>query len=40
VLLAGKGHEQSIIGADGPVPWDEPAVAREVLASMGHAARA
>jgi len=38
VLLAGKGHEQSIIGPDGPVPWDESSVAREVLASMGHAA--
>jgi UDP-N-acetylmuramoyl-L-alanyl-D-glutamate--2,6-diaminopimelate ligase len=30
VLLAGKGHEQSIIGPDGPLPWDEAAVAREV----------
>jgi len=37
VLLAGKGHEQSIIGPDGPVPWDEAAVARTVLAAMGHA---
>jgi UDP-N-acetylmuramoyl-L-alanyl-D-glutamate--2,6-diaminopimelate ligase len=36
VLLAGKGHEQSIIGPDGPIPWDERAVAIEVLASMGH----
>ena len=40
VLLAGKGHEQSIIGPRGPVPWNEPAVAREVLASLGHAAPA
>jgi UDP-N-acetylmuramoyl-L-alanyl-D-glutamate--2,6-diaminopimelate ligase len=40
VLLAGKGHERSIIGADGPVPWDEAAVARDVLATMGHAAPA
>ena len=40
VLLAGKGHEQSIIGPHGPVAWDESAVAREVLASMGHAALA
>jgi UDP-N-acetylmuramoyl-L-alanyl-D-glutamate--2,6-diaminopimelate ligase len=23
VLLAGKGHERAIIGADGPRPWDE-----------------
>ena len=23
VLLAGKGHEQSIIMGDGPRPWDE-----------------
>ena len=37
VLLAGKGHEQSIIGPQGPLPWDESTVAREVLASMGHA---
>ena len=38
VLLAGKGHERSIIGRDGPVPWDEAAVARDVLSAMGHAA--
>ena len=37
VLLAGKGHEQSIIGPRGAVAWDESAVARAVLASMGHA---
>ena len=35
VLLAGKGHERSIIGPDGPSPWDERAVALEVLAAMG-----
>ncbi|HSK53115.1 MAG TPA: UDP-N-acetylmuramoyl-L-alanyl-D-glutamate--2,6-diaminopimelate ligase [Clostridia bacterium] len=35
VLLAGKGHERSIIGPDGAQPWDEPAVAREVLADLG-----
>jgi len=35
VLLAGKGHESSILYADGPVPWDEAQVAREVLAAMG-----
>ena len=31
VLLAGKGHETEIIGRDGPVPWDERAVAEEEL---------
>ena len=31
VLLAGKGHETSIIGRDGPVPWDERRVAEEEL---------
>jgi UDP-N-acetylmuramoyl-L-alanyl-D-glutamate--2,6-diaminopimelate ligase len=31
VLLAGKGHERTIIGADGPVPWDERAVALRLL---------
>ncbi|MBM3139518.1 MAG: UDP-N-acetylmuramoyl-L-alanyl-D-glutamate--2,6-diaminopimelate ligase, partial [Chloroflexi bacterium] len=32
VLLAGKGHEQSIERAGGPVPWDERVVARELIA--------
>ncbi len=36
VLLAGKGHEHSIIGADGEQPWDERAVAEEVLGVMGY----
>jgi UDP-N-acetylmuramoyl-L-alanyl-D-glutamate--2,6-diaminopimelate ligase len=31
VVLAGKGHETEIIGRDGPVPWDERAVAGEEL---------
>ncbi len=35
VLLAGKGHESSIIGADGSVPWDERAVAEHVLRRQG-----
>ena len=35
VLLAGKGHEQSIIGPDGEQPWDERAVAEELLETMG-----
>jgi UDP-N-acetylmuramoyl-L-alanyl-D-glutamate--2,6-diaminopimelate ligase len=34
VLLAGKGHEQSIIGPDGEQPWDERAIAEELLAAM------
>jgi len=37
VLLAGKGHEQSIIGADGPEPYDERATAEAALAGMGFA---
>ena len=36
VLLAGKGHERSIIGPDGEQPWDELAVARDALESLGH----
>jgi UDP-N-acetylmuramoyl-L-alanyl-D-glutamate--2,6-diaminopimelate ligase len=35
VLLAGKGHERSIIGPAGPTPWDEAAAARQTLAAMG-----
>jgi UDP-N-acetylmuramoyl-L-alanyl-D-glutamate--2,6-diaminopimelate ligase len=40
VLLAGKGHEKSIIGArDGQlhsIPWDEASVAREELRRLGY----
>ena len=36
VLLAGKGHERTIIGPDGEQPWDEAAVATELLAEMGY----
>jgi UDP-N-acetylmuramoyl-L-alanyl-D-glutamate--2,6-diaminopimelate ligase len=36
VLLAGKGHEQSIEGPDGDRPWDEAAVARAALAAAGY----
>ncbi len=36
VLLAGKGHEQSIIGADGPVAYDEAAAARDALHRLGY----
>jgi UDP-N-acetylmuramoyl-L-alanyl-D-glutamate--2,6-diaminopimelate ligase len=37
VLLAGKGHERSIIGPVGPSPWDEVAAARAALAARGWA---
>jgi UDP-N-acetylmuramoyl-L-alanyl-D-glutamate--2,6-diaminopimelate ligase len=37
VLLAGKGHEPTILYASGAIPWDEAGVARETLASMGFA---
>ncbi|HSO29818.1 MAG TPA: UDP-N-acetylmuramoyl-L-alanyl-D-glutamate--2,6-diaminopimelate ligase [Candidatus Sulfomarinibacteraceae bacterium] len=40
VLLAGKGHEATIIGPDGAEPWDEAAEARAALAEMGWAAPA
>ncbi len=35
VLLAGKGHEPTILYADHAIRWDEAAVARETLAAMG-----
>jgi UDP-N-acetylmuramoyl-L-alanyl-D-glutamate--2,6-diaminopimelate ligase len=35
VLLAGKGHEQSIIGPDGPVAYDERGTALAALARLG-----
>ncbi len=34
VLLLGKGHEGSIIGPQGKTPWDETAVAKELLCLM------
>jgi UDP-N-acetylmuramoyl-L-alanyl-D-glutamate--2,6-diaminopimelate ligase len=37
VLLTGKGHEKSIEMLDGPIPWDEAAVARGTLADLGYA---
>ncbi len=36
VLLAGKGHENSIIYAGGAIPWDEAAEARRALARLGY----
>jgi UDP-N-acetylmuramoyl-L-alanyl-D-glutamate--2,6-diaminopimelate ligase len=38
VLLAGKGHEGSIIWGREKVPWDEDAVARESLEKLGFGA--
>jgi UDP-N-acetylmuramoyl-L-alanyl-D-glutamate--2,6-diaminopimelate ligase len=36
VLLAGKGHEQSTIGPDGPVAYDERTAALAALAALGY----
>jgi UDP-N-acetylmuramoyl-L-alanyl-D-glutamate--2,6-diaminopimelate ligase len=38
ILLAGKGHEQSIIWGARKLPWDEASVARELLAEAGYIA--
>jgi len=38
VLLAGKGHEQAIIGPTGPVPWDEREEAKAALQRAGYEA--
>jgi len=38
VLLAGKGHEGSIIWGRDKVPWNEAGVARELLAEAGYSA--
>jgi len=38
VLLAGKGHEPTILYADHALPWDEATVARETLAALGYGA--
>jgi len=38
VLLAGKGHEQAIIGPNGPVGWDERAEAQAALDRAGYGA--
>ncbi len=39
ILLAGKGHEGSIIVGHDKLPWDEERVAREELRAAGFAAR-
>ena len=36
VLLAGKGHEQSIVIGREKLPWDDRQVARDVLAALGY----
>jgi UDP-N-acetylmuramoyl-L-alanyl-D-glutamate--2,6-diaminopimelate ligase len=36
VVMLGKGHEGSIITAEGKLPWDEEQVARELLEEMGY----
>ncbi|MFI5258957.1 MAG: UDP-N-acetylmuramoyl-L-alanyl-D-glutamate--2,6-diaminopimelate ligase [Candidatus Limnocylindrales bacterium] len=36
VLLAGKGHEQTIIMAEGPRPWDERSEALDALERLGY----
>jgi UDP-N-acetylmuramoyl-L-alanyl-D-glutamate--2,6-diaminopimelate ligase len=38
VLLAGKGHESSIIGPAGPVAYDERRAALDALANLGYEA--
>jgi UDP-N-acetylmuramoyl-L-alanyl-D-glutamate--2,6-diaminopimelate ligase len=36
VLLAGKGHEPTIAMKDGPEPWNEAAIAAEILGERGY----
>jgi len=36
VLLAGKGHEKVQVNKEGTIPFDDVAVARETLATMGY----
>ena len=38
VVLAGKGHENTIIYADRTIPWDEAAEARRALTRLGYGA--
>ncbi len=39
VAALGKGHEDSIIYADGPRPWNEIEVCKEVLTELGYVVR-
>ncbi len=36
VVIAGKGHEKSIVYGDQVIPWDDREVAREELAKLGY----
>lgn len=36
VLLAGKGHEQTMITAEGALPWSDRAAAQEALRELGY----
>ncbi|MBN1835162.1 MAG: UDP-N-acetylmuramoyl-L-alanyl-D-glutamate--2,6-diaminopimelate ligase [Spirochaetales bacterium] len=36
VLLLGKGHEESILYAEGPRPWNEAQVAAQLLGELGY----
>ena len=36
VLLAGMGHVDRIMTAEGRMPWNEAEIARETLNSMGY----
>ena len=36
VAALGKGHEKSIIYSDGPQPWDEARICREILLELGY----
>ena len=36
ILLAGKGHENTMVYADRTIPWDEAAEARRALAMIGY----
>lgn len=36
VVIAGKGHEQSIVIGDQALPWDDREVTREELAALGY----
>jgi UDP-N-acetylmuramoyl-L-alanyl-D-glutamate--2,6-diaminopimelate ligase len=39
VLLAGKGHEQRMVVGDERRPWNDAAVAAELLTEMGYTGR-
>lgn len=39
VVLAGKGHEQTLMLAEGPVPWDDRSESEAALRALGLATR-